>query len=111
MLIRGFLTLLCCLLASPAFAFPDNGVLDTFTGCTDTTTPPNANWTNVIISGASSSTTDCEDTAITSTTSSTSADLLWNAGTFNADMEAYGKIVSLTGSSALVSAVVLSRRV
>jgi len=45
MLIRGLFALLCCLLASPAWAFPDNGVLEAFTGVDDTT-PPNSNWTN-----------------------------------------------------------------
>jgi hypothetical protein len=33
-------------------AFPDNGVLDTFTG-TDDTSPPNANWANAELSGGS----------------------------------------------------------
>jgi hypothetical protein len=93
MLMRGFLTLLCGLLASPAWAFPDNGVLDSFTGCTDTTTPPNANWTNAVVYGASSATMDCEDQAVTSTTTD-EADMYWNPTTFNANSEAYARVVS-----------------
>lgn len=84
---------LLCLLASPVWAFPDNGLLDDFTGCTDTTTPPNANWTNTVLRGATSSTVDCEDTAATATTTGTEADMYWHATTFNADSEAYGTVV------------------
>lgn len=89
-MLRLFLTLLLTLATAPAWAFPQNGVLDAFTGCVDTTTPPNANWTNAIFSGASSSTVDCEDTAATSTSSGTQAEAYWNPTTFGANVEAYG---------------------
>lgn len=89
------LVFLTCLPAQAA-AFPSTPILDSFDGCTDTTTPPNANWTNTVVTGATSSTVDCEDQAITSTTGSTEGEIYWNGGDFGPDCEAYGTIVSLT---------------
>lgn len=97
MLIRVFLTLLCCLLTSPAWAFPENGVLVNFTGCVDTTTPPTSALTNAVIVGASSSTVDCEDLAATNTTTGVEGDAYYNVATFNANSETYATIVA-TGS-------------
>jgi hypothetical protein len=100
--------LLVLVLASPVWAFPDNGVLDNFTGCVDTTTPPNSNWTNTIIYGASSGTVDCEDLAATSTVTGTESDMYWNVSTFDANSEAYATIVTTSG---FVSEEVLVRLV
>lgn len=92
------ISILFLLLSSPltGWAFPSTPILDTFAGCVDTTTPPNSNWTNTIVTGASSSTVDCEDQAVTSTTSSVEGEIYWNATDFNADCEVYGTIASLT---------------
>ena len=99
MLKRLLLVPLLVLLASSAWAFPQNGVLDSFTGCVDNTTPPNSNWTNAVFIGASSSTVDCEDLAATSTTGATEADAYYNVTIFNANSEAYGKAATGFGSA------------
>jgi hypothetical protein len=82
-----------CLLASPVWAFPDNGVLETFTG-TDTTTPPNANWTNANILGCTG--LDIEDNAVTGTTSSQNCGGYWDTTSFNADQEGFATIVNIS---------------
>lgn len=91
---RLFLTLLLTLVSAPAWAFPTNAVLDTFAGCTDTTTPPNSNWTNTVIFGATSSTVDCEDLAITSTGGATAGDAYWNVSQFGPNQEMYATLTA-----------------
>ena len=86
------------LLATPVWAFPTNAVLDSFTGCTDTTTPPNSNWTNAVLEGATSSTVDCEDLAATSTTGGSSGDAYYNVTTFGANVEAYLTLTAAWGT-------------
>lgn len=94
-MIQKLLTLLCFLLlvASQAFAFPDNGVLDTFTGADDTT-PPNANWTNAPLQGATSANVRIRGNGVTTATSSTEADAYWDTTSFGAACEAYAKLVT-----------------
>ena len=83
------------LLASPAYAFPDNGVLDAFTG-SDDTTPPNANWTNAVLQGATSANVRIRSNAVTTANTSNEADAYYNAASFGAGCEAYATIVSVT---------------
>jgi hypothetical protein len=91
-------TILHCLTATLCFAFPDNGVLDTFTAA-DGTTPPNANWTNATLCCAASPTTVwAQDNAATTHTTSTEAHAYWNPATFGANQEAYAKAGAVFGS-------------
>jgi hypothetical protein len=85
------------LFAVPAFAFPDTAVLDQFTGCIDDANPPNANWSTLSQFGSTSG-MDCEDQAATGPGGGNFGGAYWNAGTFNANSEAYATIVS-TGSN------------
>lgn len=76
-----------------AEGFPDNGVLDTFTG-TDGANPPNANWTNADIrSGGAGCTRD--DNAVGPGATSGFWGCYWNASTFGPDAEAYATIVNI----------------
>jgi hypothetical protein len=80
-----------CLLALPVtgYAFPDTASLDTFTGCTDTTSPPNANWTNALLDGGFNEGTRCDNAGVTSVTTDGNASSYYNVATYNADMEAW----------------------
>lgn len=91
------LFLLACLLhgftPETVEAFPDNGVLDTFTG-TDDTSPPNANWTNTVIFGTTSSLVRIRSNAVTSNAASgTEADAYYDVTTFDVDQEVYADII------------------
>ena len=92
-------TLLLCGLAAPSWAFPDNGVLDSFTGCVDGTTPPNSNWTNAVFRGASSTTVDCQDQAAVSTLNANEGEAYWNVTTFGAHVEVYATLTNDFGSA------------
>ena len=87
-MIRLFLTLAFFLFAAPAWAFPTNAVLETFTGADDTT-PPNANWTNAPINGASSANVRIRSNGATTASAGTEADAYWDTTTFNANQESY----------------------
>lgn len=94
----------------PGWAFPSTPILDTFTGA-DNTTPPNANWTNAVITGASSANVHIRSNGITNTTTA-GGDAYWNVTQFNADQEVYaditdvavGKWVSVHGRLANIGA-------
>lgn len=88
MRIRLLLIPLLVLLASSAWAFPDNGVLDTFTGVDDTT-PPNANWTNAPLFGATSANVRIRSNGVTTDSGGNEADAYWDTTSFNAAQEAY----------------------
>lgn len=90
--------LVCCAVVLPvkALAFPDNGVLDTFTGA-DTTSPPNANWTNAELFGSSGLNIRSNAAAPGGTGGRWGA--YWNASSFNADSEAYATVTNI-GSTA-----------
>lgn len=98
-MLRLLLAALVVMITAPAWAFPQNGILDDFTGCVDNTSPPNSNWTNAVFSGASSSTVDCEDQAVTSTSAATQAEAYYNVATYNANMEAFGTAATGFGAS------------
>lgn len=98
MLMRGILMLLCGLLASPGWAFPDNPVFETFTGA-DNTSPPNANWTNAVISGATSANVEIDNNAATSAGGATEGDAYYNVAQFNADAELYGDVVDTANTT------------
>lgn len=99
-MMKTLLLILCVLLlASPAWAFPDNGVLDTFTG-TDGTTPPNSNWTNARIAGGGSQNVVIQDNAVSTASFNVDADAYWNAATFGAACEAYATIVNIANNQA-----------
>lgn len=96
---RVVLTLMIALLPSLVWAFPDNGVLDTFTGCIDTTTPPNANWTTAVLIGATSAALECHDQAVASVGGVASGDGYYNVITTNADSEVYATILNVADAS------------
>jgi hypothetical protein len=98
------LLLTLCLLALPvtSYAFPDNGVLDSF-GAADNTTPPNANWTNAVIFGGSSASIEAQSGGVTTATSASEADAYYNAATYNADSEVYAKMVDPTATSGFMT--------
>jgi hypothetical protein len=90
--------LLFSLASAPAWAFPDNGVLDNFTGA-DGTTPPSANWTNSVFVGAFSSGCYIQDNAAATNSTGTDCDMYRNVATFT-DMEAYFTIVDTANTAA-----------
>lgn len=83
---RWILCIVVLLIPLNASAFPDNGVLETFTG-TDGTTPPNANWTNAEIAGSSG--VVIESNGVSAGGGSGRWGAYWNPTVFNADSEAY----------------------
>lgn len=95
-----WLLLLMLLIAHPAFAFPTNAVLDTFTG-TDNASPPSSNWTNAEIrnAGGGGGGCDIEDNAIAPSTTGAYWGCYWNVQTFGPDAEAFITIVNI-GSTA-----------
>lgn len=88
------LILMLVLWASPSWAFPDNGVLETFTGA-DTTSPPNANWTNAQLANCGAVGVDIEDNAATTSTTSSRGCAYWDTTSFNADQEVYATVVNI----------------
>lgn len=93
---RTFLVPLCLwLLTTPAWAFPDNGVLDTFTG-SDGTNPPSANWTNGIYTADGIWIQD--NAATTNNASGFEGHGYWNVQTFGPDSEAYATIVDVAAA-------------
>lgn len=89
------------MLAPQTWAFPDNGILDTFTG-TDGTTPPNANWTNGAIYGTTSG-LRITSNQVTSTNDNGDLGGYWSASAFGANVEAYVTYSNL-GSTTNISA-------
>lgn len=89
-----FAFLIGLLLAPSLWAFPDNGVLETFTG-SDNTTPPNSNWTNAVLNGASSGTLEIFGNGASGGTSGIDSDAYWNVQTFGPDSECYATITNL----------------
>jgi hypothetical protein len=96
---KFILALVLVLCASPVWAFPDNGVLDAFTGCTNDASPPNANWTNAPLSGSSSANVECRSTAIGTATNGTEADAYYDIASFNANQEAYIEMIVVSGTT------------
>lgn len=96
--------LLSILLVTPAWGFPENSVLDTFTG-TDNTSPPNSNWTNGIDTATG---LDLEDNAVTSSSSGTFGTAYYNAITPGASQEAYVQIVQSSGQYKCVYARIVN---
>lgn len=86
--------------SSSAWAFPDNGVLDTFTGVDDTS-PPNANWTNAEIRAGGAG-CDLEDNAAAPGMTGGFWGCYWNVQTFGPNVEAYGTIVNI-GSTGFIA--------
>ena len=87
---------LSVLLAGSAFAFPDNGILETFTGA-DSTSPVSANVTNAELFGLSGLSIQGNAGAPGGTGSRWGA--YWSATSFNADAEAYATVTNI-GSTA-----------
>jgi len=86
------------LLASSVYAFPDNGVLETFTAA-DNTTPPNSNWTNAVIVGATSSNLRVRSNAAATVSTGIDGEAYWNPTIFNANQEAYATIVDVASTT------------
>lgn len=97
MLTRLLLTL-CLLSPVTAYAFPDNAVLENCTGVDDTT-PPNANWTNAALVGATSANIRIRSNGCTTATNGTEADAYWDTTSFNASQEAYAEMIVVSGST------------
>lgn len=92
------LTLSLILFAAPALAFPDNGVLDAFTGCTNDATPPNANWTNAALLGGTTANLECRSEGVSSV-SAASGEGYYSVQQYGRDCEAYVTIVDITNAS------------
>ncbi|HSQ90619.1 MAG TPA: hypothetical protein VLM19_00425 [Nitrospiraceae bacterium] len=92
----SFLLALC--LTSPSWAFPDNAVLENFTGA-DNTSPPNANWTNAVFVGASSGNLRIRSNAAATSSTGVDGEACWNPTTFDADCEAYATITDVASTS------------
>lgn len=105
MLNRGLLTLLFCgLLASPAWAFPDNGVLENFTGA-DTTSPPNSNWTNApLTTGGTTHGVRITGNRATTATNSEAGEAYWDTTEFGPNQEAFATL-SVVGNPSPISCV------
>lgn len=95
---RLLLTVLLCLIGTPVYAFPDNAVLEAFTGV-DNTTPPNGNWTNAPLIGATSAGIRIRSNGGTTVSSSVEADAYYSAASFNASQEAYLTMILASGTS------------
>lgn len=80
------LILVLCLVPGLALAFPDNGVLDAFTG-TNGTTPPDGSFTNAEIAGSSGCV--IQSNGVAPGGGSGRWGCYWNVTTFNADQESY----------------------
>lgn len=82
------LTLAFLALTANAWAFPTNAVLEDFTG-SDGTTPPNSNWTNAPLFGATSANLDIQTNTAGTATSSSEADAYWDTTQFPANQEVF----------------------
>lgn len=87
-------------LSPQAWAFPDNGILDIFTG-TDGTSPPNGNWTNGAIYGAAAG-LQLDNNQVTSNDDNGDRGGYWSAAAFSSNLEAYVTYSDL-GSTTMVS--------
>lgn len=85
------------LLASPAWAFPDNGVLETFTAA-DGTTPPNANWTNAALASGTLRSLVIQDNAASTSNANLDGSAYWDTTSFGAACEAYATIVDIASN-------------
>lgn len=87
-----------------AYAFPDTGILSTFSG-TDDTSPPNASWTNSELrDGSASPGCRIRSNALAPISTGTHG-CYWNEQTFGPDSEAYFTVVNI-GSTAWFGACV-----
>jgi hypothetical protein len=95
---KAALALFLVLWVTPSWAFPDNAVLEDFTGA-DNTTPPNGNWTNAPLVGATSASIRIRSNGGTTASSSVEADAYYSAASFNANQEAYLTMILASGTA------------
>lgn len=93
----SWLVFLLSLLPISAWAFPDTGVLENFTG-SDNTSPPNSNWTNGLVSDATCG-IRIRSNAIAPGSTDTDCGGYWNVSSFNEDCEAYATITTEAASA------------
>lgn len=96
---RTLLLAALLLSADVLYAFPDNAVIETFTGV-DNTSPPNANWTNAEIkNGINAGGLDIEDNAVAPSATGGTYGGYYNAATYGPDAEVYSTIVDIGSTS------------